>query len=63
MHREIDTVQRVRLRAGIAEGDVFQPQLVFPVRTLRQRLAALHAEGVRQLQIFADDAEIKTLPP
>ena len=63
MHREIDAVQRVLVRAGIAEGDVFQPQLVFPVRALRQGLAALHAEGLRQLKIFADDAEIETLPP
>ena len=63
MHREIDAVQGVCLRAGIAEGDMIEPQLIFSVRALRQRLAALHAEGVRQLQIFADDAEIKTLPP
>ena len=63
MHREIDIVQRVRLRAGIAEGDMIEPQLVFPVRAFRQGLAALHAEGLRQLKKFADDAEIETLPP
>ena len=56
-------MQRVRLRAGIAEGDVFQPQLVFPVRTLRQGLAALHAEGLRQLEKFTQGTELETLPP
>ena len=63
MHCEINIVQRVLLRAGIAEGDMIEPQLVFPVRALRQGLAALHAEGLRQLKKFADDAEIETLPP
>ena len=63
MHREIDAVQGVCLRAGIAEGDMIESQLVFPVRALRQGLAALHAEGLRQLKKFADDAEIETLPP
>ena len=63
MHRKIDAVQRIFVRAGIAEGDMIEPQLVFPVRALRQGLAALHAEGLRQLKIFADDAEIETLPP
>ena len=63
MHREIDAVQRVLVRAGIAEGDVFQPQLVFPVRTLRQGLAALHAEGLRQLEKFTQGTELEALPP
>ena len=56
-------MQRVRLRAGIAEGDVFQPQLVFPVRTLRQGLAALHAEGLRQLEKFTQGTELEALSP
>ena len=55
--------KRVRLRAGIAEGDVFQPQLVFPVRTLRQGLAALHAEGLRQLEKFTQGTELEALSP
>ena len=63
MHREINAVQRVLVRAGIAEGDMIEPQLVFPVRTLRQGLAALHAEGLRQLEKFTQGTELEALPP